>query len=42
MNKFVAVAFSLVLHVMFVTGFAATTTAAVQIASDRAAHTLIG
>lgn len=42
MKKFTAVFCSLILHAMLVTSFAATSTAAVQIAADRAAHTLIG
>ncbi len=41
MNKVFAVVCSLILHIVFVTGFAATGAVATQIATDRAFHVLL-
>ena len=38
MSKFTAIVSSVVLHLVFITGFTATGSAATSIAADRAAH----
>lgn len=38
MRKFTAIVSSVMLHLVFISGFAATGTAATAIAADRAAH----
>jgi hypothetical protein len=40
MKKFTAVFSSILLHLVFITGFAATGTVATQIAADRATHAM--
>jgi hypothetical protein len=40
MKKFTAIFSSVLLHMIFITGFAATGTVATQIAADRASHAL--
>jgi hypothetical protein len=40
MKKFTAILSSLLLHMVFITGFAATGTIATQVAADRATHAM--
>jgi hypothetical protein len=41
MSKFLAIVSSALLHLVFITGFAASATVATQIAADRASHILL-
>lgn len=41
MSKFLAIVSSVVLHLMFISGLAASATVATQLAADRASHILL-